>query len=118
MQKDSNNNIYGWPDYLCRFKYRDESLPKKISKLVLAGKFDYKAENEMLEDFIKQKHKWEHCGGPLTQEVLDQYPGAKKYIKHLRERFGLNYRVWVPPNQSQNDSQSMLAMYMQKKKTQ
>lgn len=52
MEKDSNNNIYWNPDYLCRFKYKDESLPKKISKLVLDGKFDYKAENEMLDDFI------------------------------------------------------------------
>jgi hypothetical protein len=66
MEKDANNNIYGFPDYLCRFKYKDESLPKKISKLVLHGKFDYKKENEMLKDFIKQKHNWEHCGGPLT----------------------------------------------------
>ena len=53
MEKDANNNIYGNPDYLCRFISKDESLPKKISKQVLAGKFNFKAENEMLEDFIK-----------------------------------------------------------------
>lgn len=98
MEKDANNNIYGNPDYLCRFISKDESLPKKISKQVLAGKFNFKAENEMLEDFIKQKHQWEHCGGPLTKEVLDQYPGAKKYIQHLKDRFGLKYRIYVPPS--------------------
>jgi hypothetical protein len=48
MEKDSNNNIYGSPEYLCRLKIEDYELPKELAKEVLEGKFDYKKEEEML----------------------------------------------------------------------
>jgi hypothetical protein len=48
MQKDSNNNIYGWPEYLKRFKYKNNDLPKILAKEVLEGKFDFDAENKLL----------------------------------------------------------------------
>ena len=32
LEKHTNNNVYGAPDYLQRFKARDEGLPKKLAK--------------------------------------------------------------------------------------
>ena len=35
-------------------------------------------------------------GGPLSQEVVDAYPGDKKFIKHLEETTGFEYRTGMP----------------------
>ena len=107
MEKHANNNVYGLPDYLKRFKAQDPGLPKRLAKQVLTNKFDYRAENNMLDEFVKTAEKWKFCGGPLTKEVLDQYPGAKAYIEHLRVRFGLNYRIYQPPVKKNLNSSSL-----------
>ena len=52
MKKDSNNSVYGWPDYLCRFKSFDANLPKILAKEVLTETFDLEAENRMLDNFL------------------------------------------------------------------
>ena len=116
MDKHANNNVYGQPDYLKRFKAQDPGLPAKLAKEVLSGKFDYKKENKMLDDFVKTAERWNFCGGPLTKEVLDQYPGAKAYIEHLRKRFGLNYRIWKPPSKDLRGSSLNIPLVFQTRK--
>jgi hypothetical protein len=84
----------------------------------LTNKFNYKAENERLSKFLKSAEKWNFCGGPLTKEVLDQYPGAVAYIQHLRERFGLEYRIYRPPSIPQaNSGSSNIPLIFQTRKS-
>jgi len=99
MEKDGNNEIYGLPEYLKNFRYFDENLPKELAELVLAGKFDHKNEEKVLKHMVSCKEKWARCGGPLRQNEISQYVkmGQTEYIKHLKERFGLNYRVVEKP---------------------
>ena len=95
MEKAANNEIYGLPEYLRNFRYRDENVHKELTDLVLAGKFDHKNEERVLKEMVRCKEKWTRCGGPLRQKEMNEYHqmGQTEYIKHLKERFGLNYRV-------------------------
>ena len=54
-----------------RFTDRELFEVGKLATKVLTGTFDYKAENQMLDDFLKSAERWNFCGGPLTKEILN-----------------------------------------------
>ena len=101
MFKHANNEIYGLADYLDNFHYRDPNIPKKLCQEIVENKEShlentFKEERQVvLKDMVKCKEKWTRAGGPLREKDWDQFTemGYKEYIKHLEERFGLNYRV-------------------------
>ena len=44
MQKSSNRQINGLPDYLDSLRYRDEGKPKRVAAQIRDNTFDYKGE--------------------------------------------------------------------------
>ena len=91
MQKSSNNNINGLPDYLDRFKFKDGLKVQQVAKQILQNSYDYKSEENRLKNLIKQVHKFERLGGPSSKAEFEGYPGDEKYIKHLEE--SMNFKL-------------------------
>ena len=91
MQKSSNTNINGLPDYLDRFKFKDGLKVQQVAKQILQNSYDYKSEENRLKNLIKQVHKFERLGGPSSKAEFEGYPGDEKYIKHLEE--SMNFKL-------------------------
>ena len=51
----------------------------------------YKPDKEMIARLKRNKEKSERVGGPITQKDWSDKLPDEEYIKHLVERFGLNW---------------------------
>ena len=51
----------------------------------------YKPDKELIAKLKKNKEKAELVGGPLTKKDWDEKLADEDYIKHLVDRFGLNW---------------------------
>ena len=69
MEKRANRNMHGPPPYLRRYQYYDEDLPNRLTKQVLDGTYDYKADDKKQKAMFEWKEKTIKRGGPLTQKV-------------------------------------------------
>lgn len=79
-------------------------MPGKLTKQVLDGTYDYKADERKQKAMFEWKERTIKRGGPLTQKVWQAMPQAEEYIDHLRQTYGLKYKdVPLTPELDEND---------------
>ena len=99
MEKSSNRQINGLPDYLDSLRYRDEGKPKRVAAQIRDNTFDYKGEQQRLKKLVESVQKFGRVGGPLSRDLMDRYPGDKEFIKHLEATTEFRYRTYAPKPQ-------------------
>jgi hypothetical protein len=81
------------PEYLRRsFGYSDQSDARRAARQILAGSYDYKADDERIHQLMETTRTWVKPGGPVSSRALHGYPGDSEYIKHLEATSSFKYQ--------------------------